>query len=135
MNIDISKIEFEELYVSETGDVLMYFIAPKELVADKYPEAEHATISIELSDPTNSAKTIMMSPTKDGEDYDWTVFELDDGVARRLIVKGIRANYNPVARAYNILLNEMENANHDPDYIIDYGRIEEAIGYLGEALE
>ena len=43
--------------------------------------------------------------------------------------------YNPVERAYAILVEEMRKSNDDPDYTINYGRVEEAIGFLGEALE
>lgn len=38
------------------------------------------------------------------------------------------------AMAYKVLVNEMEDANADPNYIPSYAAIEEAIGYLGEVL-
>ena len=34
MKIDISKIEFEECYIDTDGNIVLYFIAPKELVSD-----------------------------------------------------------------------------------------------------
>jgi hypothetical protein len=48
MKIDISTLTYEELFINDDV-VTMYFIAPKELVAEKYPEAEFATICIEYS--------------------------------------------------------------------------------------
>ena len=81
MDIDISKIKFEEDYDNELFDEhTLYFIAPKDLVKDKYPEAEHSTISLELT-----TRTIMISPTKDGMDYDWSDIELDNDTIDRLI--------------------------------------------------
>ena len=53
MDIDISKIKFEEAYDNAPFDeYTLYFIAPKDLVKDKYPEAEHSTISLELTTRT-----------------------------------------------------------------------------------
>lgn len=47
-----------------------------------------------------------------------------------------KKNYNPVEMAYQILLTEMSSANKDlANYQISYAVIEEAIGYLGEALD
>lgn len=81
MDIDISKIKFEEAYDNAPFDeYTLYFIAPKDLVKDKYPEAEHSTISLELT-----TRTIMISPTKDGMDYDWSDIELDNDTIDRLI--------------------------------------------------
>mgnify|MGYP004417694743 CR=1 FL=1 len=91
MNIDISKFEFEECFEGAVGNTVLYFIAPKELVADKYPEAEHATVCIEWSDSDkkmdNYSATI--SPTKDGKDYDWIPFELDVGDIEQLVTRGL----------------------------------------------
>lgn len=81
MDIDISKIKFEEDYDNELFDEhTLYFIAPKDLVKDKYPEAEHSTISLELT-----TRTTMISPTKDGMDYDWSDIEFDNDIIDRLI--------------------------------------------------
>ena len=38
MKVDISKIEFEERYIDTDGNIALYFIAPKELVSDKFPK-------------------------------------------------------------------------------------------------
>lgn len=81
MDIDISKIKFEEAYDNAPFDeYTLYFIAPKDLVKVKYPEAEHSTISLELT-----TRTTMISPTKDGTDYDWSDIELDNDTIDRLI--------------------------------------------------
>lgn len=74
MNINISKLEFEERVDSTIlGEVTLYFIGPKELIADKYPEAESATILVNFlaDEPHAFYPNIMFSPTKDGKDYDW----------------------------------------------------------------
>ena len=81
MDIDISKIKFEEAYDNVPfQEYTLYFIAPKDLVKDKYPEAEHSTISLELM-----TRTAMISPTKNGMDYDWSDIELDDDAINKLI--------------------------------------------------
>ena len=81
MDIDISKIKFEEAYDNAPfQEYTLYFIAPKDLVKDKYPEAEHSTISLELT-----TRTAMISPTKNGMDYDWSDIELDNNTIEKLI--------------------------------------------------
>lgn len=81
MDIDISKIKFEEAYDNAPfQEYTLYFIAPKDLVKDKYPEAEHFTISLELT-----TRTAMISPTKNGMDYDWSDVELDNDTIDKLI--------------------------------------------------
>ena len=81
MDIDISKIKFEEAYDNvQFQEYTLYFIAPKDLVKDKYPEAEHFTISLELT-----TRTAMISPTKNGMDYDWSDIELDNDTIDKLI--------------------------------------------------
>lgn len=81
MDIDISKIKFEEAYDNVPfQEYTLYFIAPKDLVKDKYPEAEHSTISLELT-----TRTTMISPTKNGMDYDWYDVEFDNNTIDKLI--------------------------------------------------
>lgn len=75
INLDISKVKFEEAY-----DNTPYFIAPKDLVKDKHPEADHSTISLELR-----TRTAMISPTKNGTDYDWYDIELEPDTIDKLI--------------------------------------------------
>ena len=82
MKLDISKIKFEEDYDNTPfEEYTLYFIAPRDLVKNKYQEAEHSTISLELT-----TRTTMISPTKDGVDYDWYDIELDNDTIDRLIV-------------------------------------------------
>lgn len=92
MDIDISKFEFEERFESALGYTVLYFIAPKELVSDKHPEAEHTTVCIEWSDSDKEMDnySVTISPTKNGEDYDWMPFELDSGDVEQLIAKGLK---------------------------------------------
>ena len=81
MKLDISKIEFEEAYDNAPfEEYTLYFISPRDLVKDKYPEAEHSTISLELT-----TRTTMISPTKNGMDYDWSDIKLDNDTIDRLI--------------------------------------------------
>ncbi len=88
IKLDISKIEFEESYNNDPfEEFTLYFIAPRDLVKDKYPEAEHSTISLETQ-----TRTAMISPTKDGYDYDWSDIDLDNDTIDRLIAIGIEEN-------------------------------------------
>ena len=135
MKVDISKIEFEESYIDTDGNIVLYFIAPKELVSDKFPEAEHSTISIiyHAYDKDLDNCFTEISPTTDGLDYEWSLIDLEKDDIRQLISKS--AKKNPIAEAYRILLNEIKQSDNDVAYIIDPNAIQEAIGYLGEVLE
>lgn len=90
ISIDTSNFTFEEHYRSRPGYTFLYFTAPRDLVADKYPDAEHATICIEWSDSDKEIDnySVTISPTKNGEDYDWMPFELDAHDVEQLIAKG-----------------------------------------------
>ena len=69
------EIEFEESYIDEYYEsITLYFIGPKEMVVGNYPEAESTTISVEfpINSPHSENATVMISPTKDGSDYDWS---------------------------------------------------------------
>ena len=92
MDIDISKFKFEEQFESALGYTVLYFIAPKELVSDRYPEAEHATVCIEWDDSDKETDncSVTISPTKDGEDYDWMPFDLDSYDVSQLIDKVVK---------------------------------------------
>lgn len=74
------RIIFDESYISEEwGTITLYFIAPKEMLNGKYPEAESMEISIEFPRECVDARyaNVMFSPTKYDEeedcytDYDW----------------------------------------------------------------
>lgn len=75
-----SRIWFEERYDSkEYGTTTLYFVAPKEMLNGKYPEAETMEISIECPTEHICAEyaTVMWSPSRYDEeaeaytDYDW----------------------------------------------------------------
>lgn len=138
MNINISEIKYEETFVGLYGDTTHYFIAPKELIEDKYPDCEHATISIERDGW--GGYTCMISPTADSLDYDWKYFDLDNECADALMKlvpqDKVESEYNPVLIAYNLLFNLLVNIgtkNVDEAHIIDV--VKDAKDYLWEALE
>ena len=89
-----SRIEFDGMYHSEEyGTITLYFIAPKEVLDDKYPEAEHAELSIEFPENIIEAKNamVLISPTKYDEecdcyiDYEWCDFTLSYSTIEELI--------------------------------------------------
>ena len=138
MTINISEIQYEETFVGLYGDVTHYFIAPKKLVEDNYPDCDHATISIERDD--RGSYTCMISPTAGSLDYDWKYFDLDnecvDALMELVLQDKIESKYNPVAIAYNLLANllvDMDTKNVNEIYIGNV--IKSAVSYLGEALE
>lgn len=82
--LNIKQIEFDERYDDEEyGTTTLYFVAPKELLSDKYPEAVSVEICVEC--PTAHIDAchagVGFSPTKYVEeddcyvDFDW--FDLD----------------------------------------------------------
>ena len=88
------RIEFDGKYHSEEyGTITLYFIAPKEMLDGKYPEAEHAELSIEFPENIIEAKDaiVLISPTKYDEecdcyvDYEWCDFDLSYGEIEELI--------------------------------------------------
>ena len=95
---DISKVELEDSYavieygVAENRERL-YFIAPKEWVEDKYPEAEGSTIILEFNnyDDILEGKTRYesISPVEfaDGDmiDYDWNDISLEHDEIMQLV--------------------------------------------------
>lgn len=89
-----TRIEFDERYDNvQYGTTTLYFMAPRELLSAKYPEATSTEISVEFPinhlDPTYA--TVMYSPTKYDEendcysDYDWFDVELTYGEIAALI--------------------------------------------------
>ena len=138
MTINISEIQYEETFVGLYGDVTHYFIAPKKLIEDNYPDCEHATISIERDGW--GGYICMISPTADSLDYDWKYFDLDnecaDALMKMVPQDKIESEYNPVLIAYNLLVNllvDMGTKNVDEAHIIDV--VKDAKDYLWEALE
>lgn len=87
-----TQFAYDESYVSNTyGTTTGYFMIDKnfleELRQGRYPEAEHGEISVEYPTdcPEANVATIMVSPTKDGSDYDWTDIELPYEIIEVLI--------------------------------------------------
>lgn len=82
------EIEFEESYVDEYYETItLYFIGPKEMIARNYPEAESTEILVEfpINSPHSEHATVMISPTKDGSDYDWSNICLPEDEIDKLI--------------------------------------------------
>ena len=138
MTINISEIQYEETFVGLYGDVTHYFIAPKKLIEDNYPDCDHATISIERDD--RGGYTCMISPTAGSLDYDWKYFDLDnecaDALMKMVPQDKVESEYNPILIAYNLLVNllvDMGTKNVDEAHIIDV--VKDAKDYLWEALE
>ena len=53
MNFELDQVYLEEVYDNtEYGTTTLYFIAPKDLLGDSYPEAIHSEISLEF--PTDN---------------------------------------------------------------------------------
>lgn len=91
-DFDISKLELEDRWDSELlGNTVLFFNAPKEWIADKYPKAKSAEISVGFTtaSPFRNLCSVMVSPTKDGNDYDWHNLELDDKTVKELIKIGL----------------------------------------------
>ena len=79
VEIDFSKVTLDDVYIDkEYGEVTYYFMAPKELTSDIYPDAVSSEISIAfpIGHDELSCAYVMMSPTRDeGDalvDYDWS---------------------------------------------------------------
>ena len=88
----VTQFTYEESYVGNTYETTIgYFMIDKnfleELRPGRYPEAEHGEISVEYSidSPEANMAMVMVSPTKDGSDYDWTVIELPYEIIEELI--------------------------------------------------
>lgn len=94
----VDKIEFEEKFIDEEFETMtLYFIAPKEILNGKFPEADFATISVEFptSNPQPEFSSVMYSPTiydeeNDAyEDYAWFDVELSySEIAKLLLIGG-----------------------------------------------
>lgn len=92
------SIVFEEKFVDEEFETTtLYFIAPKEILNGKFPEADFATISVEFptSNPRPEFSSVMYSPAvyeeeNDAyEDYAWFDVELSySEIAELLLIGG-----------------------------------------------
>jgi hypothetical protein len=84
------EVELEDEWENEfTGEDTLWFSAPMKLLNGKYPEAESATLELvcELGNPEKFSLPILISPTKDGEDYDWDAISVDPEIAWQLLIK------------------------------------------------
>lgn len=63
----------EKVVCAEYGTTTLYFSTSKEMLNGKYPDAQSMMISVEYPTATPEARfaSVMFSPTKDGESYDW----------------------------------------------------------------
>lgn len=87
-SFEIEDYTFEEVYISPTWrTTTLYFITGTEILNGHYPEAEHATLSIEYKTgyPEAIDEQVMVSPTADGLDYDWHCPELPKEFINQLI--------------------------------------------------
>lgn len=87
-----ARITYDDVHVSDVYETTtVYFMIDKSLLDElrpgQYPDAEHGEISVEFptSHPTANMSTVMISPTKDGCDYDWTDIELPYEIIEVLI--------------------------------------------------
>ena len=106
-NLDLTKLTFEEYNINPTfGTTTVYFVGPKELLGDKYSEAEHATVLLEFNtnNPYGAYPEIMISPTKEGYDYDWSYVYIEN-------LSKINNFINTGLSYINKNINEMENKN------------------------
>lgn len=91
---NLSEIKFDEhVYNEEFGIHSFYFIAPKDILEGRYPESESAEILVEFQ-KSYEDEIVKISPTKNGEDYDWEEVYLDPHILCKLI---------------HIALNELKN--------------------------
>ena len=107
----LSIVDFEEMWMNaDFREINLYFIGPKEPISDIYPEAEYFTMHLELG-----SSTAMISPTKAGEDYDWSPLELDSDTIDRLIaIAAIRSNANRLSRTKKA--KELKEKNDERKY-------------------
>lgn len=92
-----NKIQFDERVFNDAATY--YFIADKDILlnffsAEQYPDAESAEICIEFPPDHQDAdyvQTTMISPTKDGMDYDWAHISISDGEIKQLLEIAERA--------------------------------------------
>lgn len=87
-DFDVSKLTFDEAVINKNfGTIILYFTAPKEWVEKEHPKAESAEICVEM--PLNRMKPdwafVMISPTKDGTDYEWTDLDIPESAVEKMI--------------------------------------------------
>lgn len=93
MKLDTSKLIFDGYWKSVLFDeVTVYFIATKELVGDRFGDAARIMVTYSEHDPYNCCPEFMISPTQDGEAYDWDFLDLDndEDTAKELIKAALK---------------------------------------------
>ena len=91
-DFDISKLKLKEQWISKSlGTTILFFIAPKELVTNKYPEADSSEISCEFYTvkTTEELIALIIYSIKNRCSYDWNDLELDDKTVKELIKFGL----------------------------------------------
>jgi len=96
------RIEFDEAWNKDDGETVLYFIAPKEIFYDDYPEAVSMEISLEF--PTKHAEasyvTAECSPTRhieendSYEEYDWRELNISNEDINELIALARKAGWS-----------------------------------------
>ena len=95
------RIWLEDRYDNEEcGTTTLYFVAPKEMLNGKYPEAESMEISVECPTEHICAEyaTVMCSPTRYDEetecytDYDWYDVDMPYDEVEELIALAKKIN-------------------------------------------
>lgn len=94
IDIDLTKFKLEDVAPSEVfGLTTLYFIGPKEVLKEFYPKCDSTEISVEFlsENPHGAYPCLMISPTKNGEDYDWSDLYIEDFAAvHKLIDIGLK---------------------------------------------
>ena len=86
----LRKIQVEDVIRNEAFKTeTVYFTVPKTISVAMYPDADCATISVEYPVGKKRAKyaQTMISPTKDGSDYDWDYLDPPFEVIEELLRK------------------------------------------------
>lgn len=81
-------VYFEEAYTDVKFNTLtLYFVAPRDLLGEKYKDAESTEICLEMENGNFDVAnvSVMFSPTKDGSDYDWFSVTIPDDIIENLI--------------------------------------------------
>ena len=94
VDIDFDKFELEDISPNdEFGFTTVYFIGPKEPLSKIYPKCESTEISVEFltEKPHGCYPCLMISPTKNGTDYNWNDLYIEDYEAvHKLIDIGLK---------------------------------------------
>ena len=82
------KVYYDDSFINSNYHMATFwFIGPVELLEGKYEDADACAIQIEVPIYAFNADhaDVMISPTKDGEDFDWCPYELDEEWVEQLL--------------------------------------------------